>query len=524
MLIHYLQLAILAATAASTFSQVTPESTDVNDAARQLLGDFTWDIQPEDGYPIIGFDSVTDETEVIFKYNYTGLLNSRKFLDVNLYQNDCVSASDASLTFINSTSGYELDVEIDVIEETISKSVHYQDINATAGIVGFCLRVDYNYVDNDGIIESINFYETNVTINVDLTAGFALTGINIFRIIVGNETTAEADLDYTVEAYICLNDNSEVEDPVLLTQGSTLQVCVRMDETVATENVLVEDILTFVISQPDGTATDTKSITDTVSDPLTSKVCRESGICNVQTLLQSKYFTDINTSSLRVDGVAILAFGKASLMPSSAPTVEENNGVRRLRAPIRGLLSASDVKAIMVDQEKQRNYSSNNNNKEISIVSADADSSQRMLQDAPAQSAFGLDVGLQGIRDDVSGQGTLEGMGGENTLHSNSSQVDDDDEGTDDGGGSDIVIIVVVVTILAAGCYLFFCLCVRRRRRENKEEIKFTHIRSGLGYNGSASREKTNTKTITTTETSQRPGLPSSKTVTTIETSRRSLW
>jgi hypothetical protein len=510
MLVHYLLLVMLAATGATAFSQSTqsaPESADVNDMDRQLAGDFTWDIAPEDGYPIIGFDSITDETEVVFKYNFTGTLNDRKLLDVNLYQSDCISASDASLTFINSTSGDELDVEIDVIEETISKSVHYQDINATAAIVGFCLRVDYNYVDNDGIIESINFYESNVTINVDLTANFTLTGINVLRVIVANETTAEAELNYPVEAYICLDDNSEVENPALLTQGSTLQVCVKIDDTVMTENVLVEDILTFVISQPDGTATESKSITNTVSDLLTAKVCRESGICNVKTLLQSKFFTDTNTSSLRVDGVAILAFGKASLMPSSAPTVQVNNGVRRLRAPIRGLLSASDVKAIMVDQEKQRNYS---NNKEIAIVSVDADSSQRILQDGPAQSEFGLEVGLQGIRDDVSGQGTLQGMSGENTLQSdngNSSQVDDDDDDQvqvpDDEGGLNNVVIVVVVIILAAGCYLYFCFCARSRRQENKEEISTTNIHSGLGYNGSAARAKPSSKTVTTTKSSR---------------------
>jgi hypothetical protein len=75
-----------------------------------------------------------------------------------------------------------------------------------------------------------------------------------------------------VEAYICLDDNSEVENPALFTQGSTLQVCVKIDETVATDNVLAEDILIFVISQPDGTAADSESITNTVSDPLTQKV------------------------------------------------------------------------------------------------------------------------------------------------------------------------------------------------------------------------------------------------------------
>jgi hypothetical protein len=42
--------------------------------------------------------------EVIFKYNFTETLTDRKFLDVNLYQNDCVSASDPPLVFMNITS------------------------------------------------------------------------------------------------------------------------------------------------------------------------------------------------------------------------------------------------------------------------------------------------------------------------------------------------------------------------------------------------------------------------------------
>jgi hypothetical protein len=36
---------------------------------------------------------------------------------VTLYQNDCVSAPDASLAFINSTTGDELDVELDIIQK-----------------------------------------------------------------------------------------------------------------------------------------------------------------------------------------------------------------------------------------------------------------------------------------------------------------------------------------------------------------------------------------------------------------------
>jgi hypothetical protein len=381
MIMRYLYLAILATT---VLSQSAPaESADVNMARQLDGGDFTWDIQPEDGFPIIGFDDATEEAEVMFKYNFTGTLTDRKFLDVNLYQSDCVSPSDTSLAFISSTSGDELDVDVAIIQETISKSVHYQDVNITAAIVGFCVRVDYSYIDNDGNSQSVNFHQENVTINVDLTANFTFTGIDVDRPFALIEAV-DAELDYPVKVYLCSDDNSEVVSPAALSQGSILRLCFKIDDIVATENVLVEDVFTLVVSQPDGTATDYEPITNGVADPLTDKVCRESGICNIKTQLLSKFFTDEIPGALRVDGDAILGFGKASLMPSSAPTV----AVRRLRAPIRGLLSGDDVKAFIASQQQQ------NDDKEIAIISVFADSSQRTLQNIGAQSEFGLEVSL----------------------------------------------------------------------------------------------------------------------------------
>jgi hypothetical protein len=450
---YLLHLAILATAAATAYSQSAPESSG-NDVARHLAGDFDWDIQPEDGYPSIAFDDTNEDSEVIFKYNFTGTLTDRKFLDVKLYKNDCITAADASLAFINSTSGDELDVELDIIQETISDSDHYIDLNGTAAIIGFCLRVDYNYVDGDGLIESINFYETNVTITVDLTANFTLTEITADRTLADSEA-ANADLAYPVEAYICLDDNSEVTNPAALAQGSFLQVCVRIDDDVVTDNILVEDILTFVVSQPDGTATDSETITNAVANPLTDKVCRESGICNVKTQLQSKFFTDVNPGDLRIDGVAILAFGKASLMPSSAPTSAPVG--RRLRAvPIRGLIKGDDVKAFMAAQQQQ------NNNNEVSVVAGSP--VQRMLQAGAAQSEFGLEVGLQGI---------------------NGVPITSQDDSSD---GSPIIVAVVILILLAGGCGLGFCFLTKRRSR--KEEIKRSinvnqHHHQQHGSNGS---------------------------------------
>jgi hypothetical protein len=124
-------------------------------------------------------------------------------LDVKLFQ--------ASLA----TTGDQLDIDLDIIHENISNSVHYQDINASAAIIGFCVRVDYNYIDGDGLTESINIYEANATITVDLTANFTLVAISAERTSADSEA-ADFKLDYPVEAFICLDNNSEVLSPVAL--------------------------------------------------------------------------------------------------------------------------------------------------------------------------------------------------------------------------------------------------------------------------------------------------------------------
>jgi len=83
-----------------------------------------------------------------------------------------------------------------------------------------------------------------------------------------------------------------------------------MDATV-TEEVFVQDILAFVISQPDGPASSTTVISETVADPLTRKSCKSSGICHVKTQLPSKFFLEADPKDLLIDGVALLAFGSA---------------------------------------------------------------------------------------------------------------------------------------------------------------------------------------------------------------------
>jgi hypothetical protein len=280
------------------------------------------------------------------------------------------------------------------------------------------------------------------------------TSVNIVRQLAGN---VDAQDDYPVEAYICLDDSSEVMKPAALWLGAKLQVCVKIDPAV-TDNIIVENILNFVISQPDGTATDWETITNTVAVPMTDKVCHESGICHVKTHLLPRFFNGKNPGDLRVDGVAILAIGKAPIISSSTLTVEGTTPtVRHLRAPIRGLLTGEDVKAFMTAQQQQ------NNETETAIVSTLVHSAERMLQDGATLSEFGLDVSLKGV-------------------NSNDSSF--------------IRQTLVIVAMLVAGSCVIVWLCAECCRRDDKREImrfnsNTTNIQYSFRRNGTA-RAKAN--------------------------------
>ena len=374
--------------------------------------DFSWGITPVEDFPVIAFDQENSESEVEFKYTYEGTLSANKFLTPQIFQDDCVTPADASLDFAELIEGQELSLDVDIVQETITDSVHYKAIDQTSAEINFCVRVDYNYITFDGETESINFHETIVDISVDLTANFTLSAISTNRTAADSEA-ANAALDYPVTAYFCEDTNTE-EFPGPFTQGSALQVCVKMDESV-TEDVFVADILTFVVSQPDGPASSSTNIQETVTDPLTAKDCtsQSDGICNVKTQLPSKFFTEPFPADLQVDGVAILSFG----------------------VPGRRQLVAVPIQQNLHNTQESRELQDNGEGEEGS--------------DGGANSDFGLEVSLARSQ----GSATAE-------KESNSLVV--------------IAVAAVLILIVVSGmaCCIYF-MCAAKKHRIEKEEKEY---------------------------------------------------
>jgi hypothetical protein len=101
-----------------------------------------------------------------------------------------------------------------------------------------------------------------VTLAVDLTAGFNLTGITV---VAMRRKPVLRFLQYPVAAYFCDEGSVEIPPPVF-SQGSVLQFCVEMNENVTTTGVYVSDVLMVDLDQSSGGIEHADIITGSVAD------------------------------------------------------------------------------------------------------------------------------------------------------------------------------------------------------------------------------------------------------------------
>jgi len=298
------------------------------------LADFEWTIESQEGFPVIAFNDTVEGGRVLFKYNYTGTLTNSKNLTISLFQSDCETPPDGSLVFYGDygTPG-ELSLAVDIIQETIQNSVHYNDVNSTTAVISFCTRIDYAYAG-----DSFNFYETNVTITVDLTAIFTLDSIAAVR---NGADKAMETIACDVEIYYCYQNFTEVVPAPAYTQGKALEVCVKPLENQTSCCVFDVDEMDVDQDQDGDGVYDahTDPVTKKIADPLSNKVC-EDGICYVKTQLPSKFFSVRNPRNLTLAGIAVMQLCDSRIVTqrltgSFTPTASQATGTPSV-SPTRG--------------------------------------------------------------------------------------------------------------------------------------------------------------------------------------------
>lgn len=324
----------IAAPQQTTHREVDVHESSLNEGLKSFtsqrqMADFSWNITTREGFPVIAFNDSTENSEVQFMYDYTGTLTASKTITVLLYQYDCVTPADSSLVlYADYGTPGEISVDLDILQDTIATSVLYNETDdGTAATIEFCIRADYKFES-----DSLNFYETVVSINVDLTANFTLEAITIER---SGADDASSTLDCDVEIYYCYQNHTEVIPAPSYRQGSALEVCIRVVEE--DTSCCIKDIAEMDVDQDQDGDGDwdahTDPITTTIADPLSSKLCSDD-VCFVKTQLPSKFFSVRNPKNLTLSGVAILKLCDASLgsqpetvaAPSAAPSSQPTDG------------------------------------------------------------------------------------------------------------------------------------------------------------------------------------------------------
>jgi len=295
-------------------------SGDLSHARRKLamrgLADFEWEVQPEPDFPTINFEGAGEESEVRFLYNYTGTtVDGTKYLKHELLRGDCKTPASLDAVAVTSSDDIvgskEYQVDVNILQESVAGTPEYMDIDVTAAMINFCIRVDYMYKDGTEGEESINFHETNVTINIDLTANFTLTAINVER-ISADQVDEDVALDCAVQAYFCDQDNANVDQPTFV-QGEIMTVCVEIADSDRSLYHL-NDILDMDLEQIKANGIDKDQsgiVVDQRATGLSDKFCKN-GICNIRHQLASKFFDERDPNNLDISGIAICAFGPLS--------------------------------------------------------------------------------------------------------------------------------------------------------------------------------------------------------------------
>lgn len=276
---------------------------------RNLQENLEWDIARLENFPTISFSGEDKNPDLQFRYAYTGTLGPSKTMTVSLFEKDCITPANSNtlLHVTVDTAKPIFGFNVFVNEALIVDSPHFRYTDETTAKIQFCARVDYNYViPETQKVESQNFHETNVTLNVDLTAGFVLESVAVSN---AASDDVSSDLYCSVVGFFCDDDNTPLPAPKLY-QGDRVQFCVEYDPNGPFDLYVVEMLHTDL----DNPALHSDIITDYVPDYLTEKVC-EYGVCNIITKMTSKWFVEPSPPNVTITGYAICALGPAPTPP-----------------------------------------------------------------------------------------------------------------------------------------------------------------------------------------------------------------
>ena len=202
--------------------------------------------------------------------------------------------------------------------------------------IRFCVRFGLHTKSATSV--EVNFLETLVTLNVDLTDGFEIGSIAVEP---RDRLVRTANQVYLVEAYRCKTtetDNlpDEEDSDVAINQGTVVRVCVMPDADARADGIYMRSVDDFTWSRTFPNVVNQPAIVGrnvVARNDLTTLVCDPGDLyCSFETILFAAFYT--TAGAVAGSGVASMQFGST------------NNGLGR-----RGLRGEDEEQRMLQDDD-----------------------------------------------------------------------------------------------------------------------------------------------------------------------------
>merc|ERR1712216_187037 len=227
---------------------------------------------------------------------------------------------DATFDIAGKTAQVPISVETSDITSNTDVYTETDTDGAVGASIVFCVRFGLNTLGDSPV--EVNFLESVVTLNVDLSAGFAIDDINVTPKDQLINTAAQA---YTVEGYMCNpgTDTPVADATTALNQGSLISVCIKPDADGISDGIKMRSVDSFEWTRD---ATTQTAIENSVAagNLLTSfdeTACAGGDYCQFSSILFAAFYA--SKGQVFGNGVASMQFGTRRL--------SEGSGLRALQ-------------------------------------------------------------------------------------------------------------------------------------------------------------------------------------------------
>merc|ERR1712125_230336 len=169
----------------------------------------------------------------------------------------------------------------------------------------------------------VNFLESVVTLNIDLSAGFSIDDINVTP---KDQLINTAATTYTVEGYMCQqrSDTPVVDANTALNQGSLITICIKPDADGIADGIKMRSVDSFEWTRDATTqaAIESGAAAGNLLTSFDEIACAGGNYCQFSSILFAAFYA--SEGQVSGNGVASMQFGTRRLS-------ENTGGVRALQ-------------------------------------------------------------------------------------------------------------------------------------------------------------------------------------------------